>query len=182
LWAAYRREGKHVARFILTALYTGSRSGVVCGAGFKPDATHGYIDLERGVFYRAAAGHKETKKRRPPVPISTRLKGHLLRWKREGGKTLVEWRGEPVAKVRKAFARSVQAAGLGPDVTPHTLRHTAATWLMQEGVDPWKAAGMLGMTTDTLIEHYGHWHPAIGRGAAEALSQGGRNLPQAPTR
>ena len=39
----------------------------------------------------------------------------------------------------KAFRNVAHAAGL-PDVTPHILRHTAATWQMQLGTDLWQAA------------------------------------------
>jgi integrase len=72
----------------------------------------------------------------------------------------VEWNREPVIGIKKAFARAVKDAGLGCDVTPHVLRHTAATWLMQAGVDPWEAAGYLGMTIEMLSQRYGHHHPA----------------------
>src|SRR6266436_3069159 len=40
-----------------------------------------------------------------------------------------------------------------------SLRHTAATWLMQRGADPWKAAGFLGMSVEVLLDTYGHHHP-----------------------
>jgi site-specific recombinase XerD len=53
----------------------------------------------------------------------------------------------------------VKAAGLDEKVLPHTLRHTAATWLMQKGADIWQASGFLGMTTRTLERNYGHHHP-----------------------
>jgi Phage integrase family len=46
----------------------------------------------------------------------------------------VEWNSKPVRSVKNAFARAVDIAGLDVtdgNVTPHTLRHTAATWLMQ---------------------------------------------------
>ena len=36
------------------------------------------------------------------------------------------------------------------EVTPHIFRHTAATWLMQPGIDMWEAAGFLGMTVEML--------------------------------
>jgi integrase len=36
------------------------------------------------------------------------------------------------------------------------LRHTAATWLMQAGVDRWEAAGFLGMSVEMLDRVYGH--------------------------
>jgi hypothetical protein len=36
LWTLWRRgKSKHVARFVLVALYTGRRASVVCGASFK---------------------------------------------------------------------------------------------------------------------------------------------------
>jgi Phage integrase family len=65
----------------------------------------------------------------------------------------------------------VKDAGLGPDVTPHVLRHTAATWLMQAGTDPWEAAGFLGMTVETLIGRYGHHHPDYLSAARGAFSR-----------
>lgn len=52
----------------------------------------------------------------------------------------------------------------------HILRHTAATWLMQMGTDPWQAAGWLGMTLEQLQENYGHHHPDFQEEAAEAFS------------
>jgi integrase len=62
--------------------------------------------------------------------------------------------------------------GLGDDVVRHSLRHTAATWLMQAGVDMWEAAGWLGMTVEQLEANYGHHHPDFQEEAAEAF--GGR--------
>jgi integrase len=62
----------------------------------------------------------------------------------------VELNSKAVASVRKSFEAAVRAAGLGADVTPHILRHTCATWLMQRGVNPWDAAGFLGMTVQQL--------------------------------
>ena len=41
-------------------------------------------------------------------------------------------------------------AGLTGYVTPHTLRHTAATWLMQRGGPVWEAAGFPGMPAEVL--------------------------------
>lgn len=99
---------------------------------------------------------------------------------------VVEWNGKPVQSIKKAFRSVVEAAGLGwyddiaapdgsikrvfrTDVTPHIFRHTAATWLMQQGPDPWAAAGFLGMTVEMLIQTYGHHHPDFQEDAAEAI-------------
>jgi integrase len=158
-YATGRRSRQHIARFTLVALYTGTRASAVCGAAFERVSGAGYIDLDHGVFYRRPAGKRETKKRQPPVPLPAQLLAHLRRWKRQGQRFAVEWNRKPVKSIRKAFASAVDDARLGSDVIPHTLRHTAATWLMQTGTDMWQAAGYLGMTVEMLSARYGHHHP-----------------------
>ncbi len=81
---------------------------------------------------------------------------------------VVEWNGRPVRSVKKAFGSTAEGAGL-PDVSAHTLRHTAATWLMQAGVDKWEAAGFLGMSVKILGRVYGHHHPRHPKQAALAI-------------
>jgi integrase len=76
-------------------------------------------------------------------------------------------------KIRSAWDGILEDAGLGDDVVRHSLRHTAATWLMQAGVDMWEAAGWLGMTVEQLEATYGHHHPDFQEEAAEAF--GGRH-------
>jgi integrase len=166
-----RRSRQHVAKFSLVALYTGTRASAVCGAALQPTTGHGWIDLDRGVFYRRPAGRRETKKRQPPVPLPDQLLAHLRRWKRHGQRFVVEWNGRPVQSIDKAFANVVADAGLGEEVTPHVLRHTAATWLMQAGTDMWEASGYLGMTVEMLSSRYGHHHPDHLAGAKRAFAR-----------
>jgi integrase len=80
------------------------------------------------------------------VPVPPRLLAHLRRWAAKGiaKDYFVEWHGRPVKSVKTAFKSAVRLAELPGKVSPHTLRHTAATWLMQAGVDKWEAAGFLG--------------------------------------
>jgi integrase len=82
----------------------------------------------------------------------------------------VEWQGKPVKSVKTGFKHAVGLAGLWGKVTPHTLRHTAATWLMQRGVPMWQAAGYLGMSVQMIERTYGHHHPDYMRGAAQAIT------------
>jgi integrase len=184
LWAAWcmrqnwkgqttdRRTGQHLARFILVALYTGTRAGAVCGAAIRPTVGRGFVDTERGVFHRRPPGSRETKKRQPPIRLPDRLLAHLRRWERLGlsGSSVVEWQGRPVQRINKAFRAARTLAGLGDDVVPHTLRHTAATWLMQAGCDAWEASGYLGMTLATLERTYGHHHESQFEGARAAIT------------
>jgi integrase len=183
IWAAWRyretqkgvqtdrKSRQHVARFILVALYTGTRSSAVCGAALTEAVGRGYVDLQRGIFHRRALGAVETKKRQPVIQIPDRLLVHMRRWAALGiSKTaIVEFNGEPVKSVRKAFARSAKDAGLA-GVTPHVLRHTAASWAMQAGADLYKSADFLGMTVKTLQEVYGHLHPDNHKGVGDAIT------------
>lgn len=173
--AAWREpKRRHVARFILVALYTGTRAGAICGAALRPTTGRGWIDAERGVFYRRPAGKRESKKRQPPIPLHGRLLAHIRRWirRRVAIDNLVEFEGEAVLSVRKGFAGAVADAGLEGKVTPHVLRHTSATWLMQGGADLLEAARLLGMTPQMLLDTYGHHHPGHLQGALKAFDKG----------
>jgi hypothetical protein len=124
LWAAWRyrevqkghptwrQSRRHLTRFILVGLYTGTRAAAICGAALEPTEGKGWVDLDRGIFYRRPAGQRETKKRRPPVPLPQRLLAHMRRWERSGQRYVVEWNGEPVKDVDKAFRALAHSMGL----------------------------------------------------------------------
>jgi integrase len=171
---------RHIARFVLIGVYTGTRAGAIATASPTREAGRSFVDLERGIYYRRAAGKRVTNKRQPPAPIPSRLLAHLRRWHRLGiiKSHFVEWRGESVLSVKNGFAHAVKLSKISlkeGNVTPHSLRHTAATWLMQRGVEPWQAAGFLGMSLKTLLDTYGHHHPDYMREAAEGITSKDRS-------
>jgi integrase len=170
--ATKRYPLRHVARFILMALYTGTRPGAILTASPSRGPGKSFVDLDRGVFYRLAEGRRPTNKRQPPVPLPPRLLAHMRRWvDREVIQDyFVEWNGKPVHSIKVGFKRAVALSRISGTVVPHTLRHTAATWLMQAGVPVWEAGGFLGMSPSMIEQTYGHHHPAHMRSAAEALS------------
>lgn len=167
-----KRPLRHLARFIVIGLYSGTRAGAIASASPIPAIGRSYVDLDRGVFYRRAIGNAETNKRQPPMPIPPRLLAHMRRWHSRGliARHFVEFNGEGVKSVKTAFKRAVTLAKLGAGVSPHTLRHTAATWLMQNGTEPWQAAGYLGMSVETLLKVYGHHHPDYLSDAVEKMT------------
>ena len=169
--ATDRRSRRHVARFILVGLYTGTRASAICGAALQPTEGRGWIDLERGVFYRRPMGRRETKKRQPAIPLPAALLSHLRRWKRNGQRFVIEWNAQPVRAIEKAFAGAVADAKLGPDVTPHVLRHTAITWAAQEGVPEHEICGYYGITRQIFEEVYAHHHPDHLSKARDALGK-----------
>ena len=153
---------RHIARFILLALYTGTRLDAVLGASFVKTPGMGWIDLEKGIFHRLREGKTETNKRQPPARIPDRLLHHLRRWHRLGisKRAVIEWNGKPITtSVKTGFGRVVREAGLDKHVTPHTLRYTAATWLMNAGHDAYQVSGFLGMSPKILDSTYAKHHP-----------------------
>jgi len=180
-----RRSRQHVARFMIVASYMGSRAAVICGASIEDRRPAGkpWVDLTTGVFYGRPVGQKKTKKRRQTVRVPLPLLAHMRRWRRRGQRYVVEWQGEPVTRINKAHDASVAAAGLpttgSGKITPHTWRHTAVTWAMQGGADPWKAADFFGMTIEVLMRTYGHHHPAHSADVHAAFSANRRRQKKA---
>jgi integrase len=186
LWAAYRKRevqrGKatrkratlHVARFILSALYTGSRAGRVWNASFVPEEGRPWADLDRGIFHRTWAGEQVPEnKRAPAIRIPPRLLAHMRRWRAHGARYVCEYQGR-AADPKKAFRRLARTvlADTNMRVVRHTLRHTSTTWLMQAATDKYEASGFLGMSLETLENVYGHHHPDHQKGVGEAFTRG----------
>ncbi|WP_088347067.1 MULTISPECIES: site-specific integrase [Rhodomicrobium] len=175
LWAAWREPRfRHVARFVLIGFYTGTRSTAVLQLRWMPSTEGGWFDLEAGRLYRKGLAKKATKKRQTPAKIHSRLLPHLYRWREadaaRGLTHVITYNGKPVEKLRRSWAAVRKRAGLDDDeVVQHTLRHSAATWLMQAGVSIFEAAGYLGMSPETLERVYGHQHSDFQGAAASAL-------------
>lgn len=135
-----------LSRFCLLALRTGARHSAITGL------TWDRVDLEnRFVDYRDP-GVRRSKKRRVPVPIDDVL--------------------FPVLEQANFFATDEYVIGAGSiryawdtfrarnpkfaHVTPHVLRHTAATRWLRDGLTIWDVAGLLGDTVETVTKVYGH--------------------------
>lgn len=151
--------------FILICIRTGARKEAVLGLRWPQ------INLDRGRINFNVPGAKRTNKRRSNIPIPPSLIPHLRRARLRSVETgfVINDNGNRLRDIKRSFASACRRAGLD-GVSPHTLRHTAATWLMQKGVDLWEAAGYLGMTTQTLQSVYAEHHPDHLSKAARALS------------
>ncbi|WP_395444297.1 tyrosine-type recombinase/integrase [Caulobacter sp. UC70_42] len=175
-----RANRAHLRRFILLGLYTGTRHSVLTKLLWNQSRLQAWVDLRGGVIYRRGADEKEQKtKQRPLVVLPARLIAHMNRWNKldmeaeRTVRTVLHHGGEPIkGKIRTGFASCVRDAGLDREITPHWLRHTAATWLMENGADAWEAAGYLGMTVATLEKNYGHRRPRHQANAVKAMTRG----------
>lgn len=175
------RPMRHIARMILVAVGTGTRSERVEMASFYDIPGHPWIDVDKGVFWRSWEGEDvASNKRADPCVLHPTLLLHCQRWKRMGLTYLTEYRGEPV-KVSSAFYRLVREM-LGdeaPGRSLHTFRHTAATWLMSSSkkLNPNDIASFLGMDVQVLIDTYWQHSPEFQAPIKEAWRSGdvGRN-------
>lgn len=144
--------------FVEIAYYTASRRDAV------ETLTKFQVDMDRGRISLAKQGEVRTKKRRPVVPIDPQLRPWLAAALEESKTEFVLGSAQPLYK---AFMAAAAKAGLTDDVTPHVLRHTRATHLLQSGAAPWAVANLLGDTLTTVQKVYGHACPDY---LAEVLS------------
>jgi integrase len=160
--SGFKRIGKpsyHVARFILICLYTCTRHEAALNLRWGVNSQSGWIDLTAGIIYRRGEGERETRKRRTPAPIPDNLAPHLRRWRRMTALGPCEYEGRLTLRQKTGFERARELAKLGPEVTPHTLKHTGITWLLQNGVPVWEVAGFTGTSPKMIQEVYGHHAP-----------------------
>lgn len=153
-------QAPHVRLFVALGLYTAARAGAVLGLTWER------VDMARGVI---DLGDGTGNKRRNPVPIPDPLRAHLL--DARSGATcdaVVEFAGRPVASIKTGFHAACRRAGLA-GVTPHTLRHTAATWMVGGGVPIAEVARYLGDSEKTTERVYAKHSPDYLRGAARVL-------------
>ncbi len=160
---------RHLCRFILIGIYSGTRSSAILSSSFSIGPGRSYVDLRSGVLHRLAEGRSETNKLQPAVGLPNRLLAHLRRWQPKSNTGwAITFHGEPVASVKKAFARAAKLAGL-ESVTPHVLRHTFMTWVLTDGMEIHTAAKIAGMSVKMADRVYGHLDTSRREGLNEAF-------------
>ena len=72
--------------------------------------------------------------------------------------------------VRRVFVRLLKRAELPPHFSPHCLRHTFASLLLQQGESPVYVQRQLGHASIKLtVDTYGKWLPMGNRAAVDRL-------------
>ncbi|MEP6769477.1 MAG: site-specific integrase [Acidobacteriota bacterium] len=125
--AEYRERLRATVPIFKTLLYTGSRLGEIIGL------TWADVDLERGVLSIS----QEKVRRRKTMPVSGGFRTLLLSLRRGLGAATVFTRPDgsalPIGEVQRAFSVSRRLSGIRPELTPHSIRHTFASWLAIAG-------------------------------------------------
>lgn len=167
LSAAAHDQNENVHAFVMVGLHTCMRHSEILSI------LRENIDLERRVIWipRAKAGPREQ-------PITGELTAYLqsrMQMLPPGCPWLFPSpasRTGHVHTIRKAFRRSVKRAGLDFElITPHTLRHTAVTHLVQAGIDLPTVQRISGHKTLSMVARYAHQNGAHIQAAMDKLEQ-----------
>lgn len=151
----------HVRVFTMLALHTAARSGAIL------DLKWANVSFDRR---RLDYGFDRGNKRRVrAAPITDDLLFVLSQAKQLAeSEYVVEFAGAGVSSIRTGFLAACRRAEL-PGVTPHVLRHTAATWMAQNGASMWEIAGLLGNSIEMVTRTYTKHSPDHLRRAASAM-------------
>lgn len=130
-----------------------------------------WVDIDHGLIHvvgvQTRTGWREYPKSRMSrrtVPIPTRLLEAMSeRVEQLGGDDYVfpAPEGGPWDDTnfrRRVWSPAVKEAGV-PYGTPHDMRHTAASWLVQAGVDLYRVQALLGHEKPTTTQKYAHLAP-----------------------
>ncbi len=182
---------KH-ANALVFSLATGCRRGETCGLKWSAVDFHRKIAIIREARYQTnrEQGQKSTKAEQiREVPLNqTALRALAAERQRQEGRrafasdawtetghVFTDELGLPLSPMAltNAFARCARHAEL-PTTRMHTLRHTAATFILSAGGNPVAATKILGHSEEaTTLKLYGH---VIGLDAARAAKQIDRAL------
>jgi hypothetical protein len=93
------------------------------------------------------------------APVPDRLLPHLKRWRRLTTVGPCEYEGTTTLRMKTGWATARRCAGLDDAVTPHVLKHSCITWLLQAGISTWEVAGFTGASEKIIRDVYGHHSP-----------------------
>ena len=177
--AGEMRRGARLSRcerFLWIALETGARKTAIM------ELEWGRVDLDVGVIDLAVPDKVGPSKGRAAVAISKALLPVLERAYAERTNELVMtnqgavWKSIQLAAIRAGLShqrvvrRGQKPKGTG--ISPHTLRHTAATMMARRGVPLWVIAKCLGNSVEMIERVYGHWAPTAAELSTDQISGG----------
>lgn len=156
-------------RYLHIALATAARKTSIL------ELTWDLVDFDAGLIHYDQLPGARTKKRRVPVPIADWLLPTLERAYAEKTNAYVLDNNRDIRRgIEWLCKRVVDETGNERyfNVTPHSLRHTAATHMAQAGIGLFFIAGVLGDTVATVTRVYAKHSPDYLREAVNATALG----------
>jgi integrase len=149
-------------------LLTASRIGEMMGL------TWGAVDFERGLIAIRQPKTRNKGLRVKTLTLTPAMLAVLATVPRGIGDAHVfTLKGLPwdMYQLRKRFERTVSLAGLVGDWSPHSIRHTAATWARKAGTPLDRVAELLGHAGLGLVRRYAHFSVEDLNPALDAVSE-----------
>lgn len=160
------RRTPHVYLFIVLAYSTAGRARAILGLRWTQ------IDFERRmVSLMPDDDGSHRMKGRAMVPMTDNCYVALSEARPAAiSEYVIEYAGERVLSVKRAFKAAVARAGLSPEISPHVLRHSAAVHMAESGVSMAEIGQFLGHTSERVTYRvYARFSPTYLRRAANAL-------------
>lgn len=149
---ASKKEGWRDQAYIRLALGTGQRSSAILD--LRWEQVDKVLD-----FRRHGDPNAHRMKRRAVVPLNEMVAEALkIANKHRNGPYVLNCDGRRLYSPRDIVRRLAKRAGL-KDVTPHVLRHTVASILLQEGEDLLHVSRLLGHANTVITQQVYFQHP-----------------------
>ena len=161
---------------VIFAVNTGVRIGELVNIEWTD------IDFERQIIrIRTQEDFTTKSKLERTIPVNDQVFSLLTRLSRKGRYIFGSSRGgrRCSAKLSKQFTKYLRAAGFGREFTFHSLRHTFASHLVQNGVSLYIVSKLLGHSDIKVTEIYSHLSPETFHDAVSLL---GAQQPAASTK
>jgi len=163
-----RIRSKQMYHIALLSLHTGMRAGEI----FK--LTWNDIDLHRGLITV-----RDTKSgRNRKAFMTSEVKAILSSMEPKKGLIFKDKHGDQITEVSRTFDRAVEDLGINKGITDrrdrvvfHSLRHTYASWLVENGTDLYTVKELMGHSTLAMTERYAHLSPNTLQAAVKALDE-----------
>lgn len=150
-------SAEHIRPLILFLVGTGARMSEALELEWRD------VDLvgRRVIFWRTKSGNRRV------ATLPPRIVMQLARMPKDGevfrsslGRPYASRPGQSGGQIKTAWRGAIRRAGLDPELTPHDLRHTWATWhyALHKDLLALKEAG--GWSSVALVERYAHLMPA----------------------
>jgi integrase len=164
-------KSRQLYEIALVSLHCGARADEIFSL------TWGDVDLERGTLTL-----RDTKNTKTRVAFMTEEIKDLLTRKERGENDDLVFPGRggvKITAISNAFNRVVKELGLNDGVTDprqkvvfHTLRHTYASWMVENGVDLYHVKKLMGHSTLSMTERYSHLSNETLQSAVKLFEQG----------
>jgi len=150
-----KEKSQNLYNMSLISLHCGLRAGEIFNLIWSD------VDIDRGILFL-----RDPKGKRGRAAFMTNEVKEIFRGLMRGNNqdlVFPDRKGNKIKEISNAFNRAVEEVGLNAGVLDrrykvcfHTLRHTFASWLVENGTDLYTVKELLGHSTLSMTERYSH--------------------------